>query len=205
MHVQEVAVGPSLLATLDHGEPLIGELEALAEAASIDTAWVVGAGAVQDATLGYYDQDEFVTETVEFPEPLGMPFLQATITSGNRHAGAERDADDEGYADDEEDADEKRDAGAKDEVGEEENAGAEDRAGVGGEAGSDDDPPGERGPAETEPHVRAQAVLARPTGQPLAGQLEAATVFGADLYVQTFDESIARERDDATDMDRLAL
>jgi hypothetical protein len=76
---------------------------------------------------------------------------------------------------------------------------------VGGEAGSDDDPPGERGTAETEPHVRAQAVLARPTGQPLAGQLEAATVFGADLYVQTFDESIARERDDATDMDRLAL
>lgn len=140
MHYTEVTVGRTLLATLDHGESLLGDLAALATEADVDSGRVIGFGAVQDAELASYDQDAFETETVAFPEPLGMPLLSGTITTG---------ADG--------------------------------------------------------PEIRATAVLARPSGQPIAGLLERATVFEAEIAVRTFEESLGRSRDDATGTERLSL
>ncbi|MFB6125475.1 MAG: PPC domain-containing DNA-binding protein [Halanaeroarchaeum sp.] len=50
-----------------------------------------------------------------------------------------------------------------------------------------------------DPTVVATAVLARPSGQALAGRLDRATVFDAEVYVHTFAETIARTPDAATD------
>ena len=140
MHFQAVTVGQTLLARLDHGESLLAELAALAEEADIESAWFVGSGAVQDADLSIFDQDEFEAETVSFDEPLEMPVLTGTITQG-----------DDG------------------------------------------------------PEILARAVLARPSGQAIAGTLESATVFGVEVSVQTFEDALDRETDEATDMPLLTL
>lgn len=80
MHFQEVTVGRTLLATLEHGESLVEELERVAAEADLESAWFAGWGAVQDADLATFDQDEFESETVSFTEPLCLPVLLGTIT-----------------------------------------------------------------------------------------------------------------------------
>ena len=140
MHYQEVTVGSTVLATLEYGADWGTELEAVARAAGIESGWFFGTGAVEDAELVYYDQDEFAPVSVEYDEPLQVPLAMGTISR-----------------------------------------------------------------AAEEPSARTGAVLSRPSGQGLAGVLERATVFGGEVYLQGFEESIPRETDDATDMDLFSV
>jgi len=139
MRFQEVHPERTLLVELAFDESLSGELLSLAEAADLDTAWVLGTGALRDAELGIYDQDDYALETVQYDEPLEMPLFAATLATA-------------------------------------------------GEA----------------PFVQVQAVLARPSGQALAGRVTDATVFGGEALVWGFEESIPRETDAATGMDRFS-
>ncbi|WP_224270565.1 PPC domain-containing DNA-binding protein [Haloprofundus salinisoli] len=52
-----------------------------------------------------------------------------------------------------------------------------------------------------EPFAHTHAVLSRPSGQALAGHLNAATVFAGEVYLRAFDESLERDHDDVTDLD----
>lgn len=55
------------------------------------------------------------------------------------------------------------------------------------------------------PAVQVQGVLARPSGQALAGRIETATVFGGNALLWGFDESLERDPDPATGLDRFVL
>ncbi|MFB6086353.1 MAG: PPC domain-containing DNA-binding protein [Halodesulfurarchaeum sp.] len=140
MHFREVTPERTLLVELAYDESLAAELRAFAEAAGLQSAWVLGSGALRTAELAVYDQDEFDPEAVAFDEPLEMPVFAATIGTGD----------------------------------------------------------------ET-PTVSARAVLARPSGQALAGRLESATVFGGEAVVWAFEESLERTPAEETGMDRYAL
>ncbi|WP_396611091.1 PPC domain-containing DNA-binding protein [Haloferax sp. S1W] len=52
-----------------------------------------------------------------------------------------------------------------------------------------------------EPFAHTHAVLSRPSGQTLAGHLNAGTVFAGELYLRAFEEPLEREHDDVTDLD----
>jgi hypothetical protein len=52
-----------------------------------------------------------------------------------------------------------------------------------------------------EPFAHTHAVLSRRSGQSLAGHLNAGTVFAGEVYLRAFEEPLAREHDDVTDLD----
>ena len=52
-----------------------------------------------------------------------------------------------------------------------------------------------------DPFARTHAVLARRSGQALAGHLNAATVHAGEAHLRTFEEPLERERDDETGLD----
>jgi hypothetical protein len=52
-----------------------------------------------------------------------------------------------------------------------------------------------------EPFAHTHAVLSRPSGQAVAGHLNAATVFAGEVYLRSFEEPLAREHDETTDLD----
>jgi hypothetical protein len=54
-----------------------------------------------------------------------------------------------------------------------------------------------------DPFAYTHAVLARESGQALAGYLDAATVFSGEVYLRAFEESIERTEDEQTGLDRL--
>ena len=140
MRFQEVGPARPLLVDLAYDEGLLAELRSFAAAAAVETAWVVGTGALREAEIGIYDQDDYERRTVRYDEPLELPLFAGTITT----------------------------------------------------AGED-------------PDVQLRGLLARPSGQALAGHLVSATVFGGQAAVWDFEASIARETDAATGMDRLDL
>ncbi|MFP4530955.1 MAG: PPC domain-containing DNA-binding protein [Halodesulfurarchaeum sp.] len=140
MHFREVTPDRTLLVELAYDEPLRAELRAFADAAAIESAWVLGTGALRSAELAVYDQDALEYGTVAYDEPLEMPLFAATIGTEN---GA--------------------------------------------------------------PTASARAVLARPSGQALAGRLESATVFGGEAIVWAFEESLDRTPSAQTGMDRFEL
>lgn len=49
--------------------------------------------------------------------------------------------------------------------------------------------------------AHTHAVLARPSGQSLAGHLDAATTFAGECYLRAFAEPLEREYDEATGLD----
>ncbi|GAB7014397.1 PPC domain-containing DNA-binding protein [Halolamina salina] len=49
--------------------------------------------------------------------------------------------------------------------------------------------------------AHTHAVLSRPSGQALAGHLDAGTVFAGEVYMRTFEEPLEREHDEETDLD----
>ncbi len=49
--------------------------------------------------------------------------------------------------------------------------------------------------------AHTHAVLSRPSGQALAGHLNAGTVFAGELYFRAFEQPLARERDETTELD----
>ncbi|MCL9812127.1 PPC domain-containing DNA-binding protein [Natranaeroarchaeum aerophilus] len=49
--------------------------------------------------------------------------------------------------------------------------------------------------------AHTHAVLSRPSGEALAGHLDAATVWAGEVYMRTFEESLERDHDERTDLD----
>lgn len=72
MNYQEVEGAREYVARLEHGKDWRGQIEAFAEKEGIDAAFFYGLGAVQDATLFFYDQDVQEYDAIEFDEPFEM-------------------------------------------------------------------------------------------------------------------------------------
>jgi predicted DNA-binding protein with PD1-like motif len=70
MRYREVEGAREYVARLEHDRDWRGQIEAFAAEEGIDSAFFFGLGAVQDATLMFYDQDDHEYEPVEFDEPL---------------------------------------------------------------------------------------------------------------------------------------
>jgi predicted DNA-binding protein with PD1-like motif len=70
MDYREVSASREFVARMDHGADWRTEIETLAAEAGVEAAWFTAMGAVQDAELWYYDQDDLEYRTVEFEEPL---------------------------------------------------------------------------------------------------------------------------------------
>ncbi|MFB6137589.1 MAG: PPC domain-containing DNA-binding protein [Halobacteriaceae archaeon] len=70
MDYREVTGGREFVARLDHGSDWREEIESFAAEEGIEAAWFVAMGAVQDAEILFYDQDDFEYNSVEFAEPL---------------------------------------------------------------------------------------------------------------------------------------
>ena len=70
MHYREVTPTAEYVARLEPGADWRAEIEALADAVAADAAWFTALGAVQDAELWFYDQDELAYEPVTFEEEL---------------------------------------------------------------------------------------------------------------------------------------
>jgi predicted DNA-binding protein with PD1-like motif len=70
MDYTEVEDAREYVARLEHGQDWRGQIESFAAEEGIDAAFFFGLGAVQDARLMFYDQDEMAYEPVEFDEPL---------------------------------------------------------------------------------------------------------------------------------------
>ncbi len=60
---------------------------------------------------------------------------------------------------------------------------------------------GNVGLLDGERFAHTHAVLSRPSGQALAGHLNAGTVFAGELYFRAFEQPLARERDETTELD----
>lgn len=72
MDYEEVEGAREYVARLDHGRDWRGQIEDFAEDEGIDAAFFYGLGAVQDAELLFYDQDEQVYDSIVFDEPFEM-------------------------------------------------------------------------------------------------------------------------------------
>jgi predicted DNA-binding protein with PD1-like motif len=70
MDYERVEGGREFVARLEHGRDWRGQIEDVAETEDIDAAFFLGLGAVQDATLYFYDQQRTEYEPIEFDEPL---------------------------------------------------------------------------------------------------------------------------------------
>jgi predicted DNA-binding protein with PD1-like motif len=70
MDYREVEGAREYVARLEHGRGWREQIEAFADDEGIDAAFFIGLGAVQDATLLFYDQDDQEYYDVEFDEPL---------------------------------------------------------------------------------------------------------------------------------------
>ena len=70
MDYLEVDGAREYVARLDHGVGWREQIEAFADEEGIDAAFFIGLGAVQDATLLFYDQDDQEYYDVEFDEPF---------------------------------------------------------------------------------------------------------------------------------------
>ncbi|WP_181692150.1 PPC domain-containing DNA-binding protein [Natronomonas sp. LN261] len=76
------------VARLEHGGDWRGQIEAFAEEEGIDAAFFFGLGAVQDATVHFYGQDEQEYYPVEFDEPLEVTTALGNVShlDGDRFA-----------------------------------------------------------------------------------------------------------------------
>ncbi len=86
MDYQVVEGDREFVARLTHGRDWRRQIEAFADKESINAAFFLGLGAVQDATIFFYDQDEQEYYPVEFDEPF-----EVTTALGNiSHLNGER-------------------------------------------------------------------------------------------------------------------
>ncbi|QCJ46869.1 MULTISPECIES: PPC domain-containing DNA-binding protein [Haloprofundus] len=136
MNYREVNASREFLARLETGADWREEIEEFAEREGIDSAWFNAMGAVQDADVWFYDQEEMEYRSVQFDEPLEVAACVGNVAL-----------------------------------------------------------------LDGEPFAHTHAVLSRPSGQALAGHLNAATVFAGEVYLRAFDESLERDHDDVTDLD----
>ncbi|PSP54732.1 DNA-binding protein [Halobacteriales archaeon QS_1_67_19] len=70
MNYREVTGDREFVARLDHGADWRAEIESLADEVEADAAWFLAMGAVQDATIWFYDQSDLEYKSVTFEEPL---------------------------------------------------------------------------------------------------------------------------------------
>jgi predicted DNA-binding protein with PD1-like motif len=70
MDYEQVEGGREYVARLEHGRDWRGQIEDFADAEEIDAAFFIGLGAVQDAELFFYDQDEQEYYSITFDEPF---------------------------------------------------------------------------------------------------------------------------------------
>ena len=136
MNARELSVDREFLASLEHGTDWREEIEEFAAREGIESAWFNAMGAVQDAEVWFYDQDDKEYLSVQFDEPLEVAACVGTVAL-----------------------------------------------------------------LDGEPFAHTHAVLSRPSGQAVAGHLNAATVFAGEVYLRSFEEPLAREHDETTDLD----
>ncbi|WP_276280109.1 PPC domain-containing DNA-binding protein [Halorussus caseinilyticus] len=88
MNYREVSGDREFVARLGHGEDWRAEIERLAADEDVDAAWFVAMGAVQNATVWYYDQSELEYREVEFDEPLEVAACVGNVSwlDGDRFA-----------------------------------------------------------------------------------------------------------------------
>lgn len=136
MDYRELSPDREFLARLETGADWREEIESLAVKEEVDAAWFNAMGAVQDAVVWFYDQQEGEYESVEFEEPLEVAACvgNVSVLDGERFA-------------------------------------------------------------------HTHAVLSRPSGQALAGHLDAGTVFAGEVYMRTFEEPLERTHHEETDLD----
>lgn len=79
MDAREVTGEREFAVRFDHGEEWIAETESFATAADVESGWFSATGAVVDAEIAYYDQDDFAYETVTYDEPLEVAVCTGTI------------------------------------------------------------------------------------------------------------------------------
>lgn len=70
MNYREVTASREFVARLEHGADWREEIEEFAAREGIDAAWFTAMGAVQDADVWFYDQDDQEYQSVTFEEPL---------------------------------------------------------------------------------------------------------------------------------------
>jgi predicted DNA-binding protein with PD1-like motif len=88
MNYREVSGDREFVARLGHGEDWRAEIESLAADEDVDAAWFVAMGAVQDATVWFYDQSELEYREVKFDEPLEVAACVGNVSwlDGDRFA-----------------------------------------------------------------------------------------------------------------------
>ncbi len=88
MNYREVSGDREFVARLGHDEEWRSEIESLAADEDVDAAWFVAMGAVQDATVWFYDQSELEYREVEFDEPLEVAACVGNVSwlDGDRFA-----------------------------------------------------------------------------------------------------------------------
>jgi predicted DNA-binding protein with PD1-like motif len=88
MDYREVAGEREFVARLGHGADWREEIESLADDEEVDAAWFMAMGAVQDAEVWFYDQDETEYREVRFDEPLEVASCVGNVSllDGERFA-----------------------------------------------------------------------------------------------------------------------
>ena len=88
MDYRTLDAGREFVARLDTGADWRSEIEGLAADAGVDAGFFFGLGAVSDAELYFYDQDEKEYDAIEFDEPLEIAACVGNVSwlSGDRFA-----------------------------------------------------------------------------------------------------------------------
>ncbi|MFW5965302.1 MAG: PPC domain-containing DNA-binding protein [Halodesulfurarchaeum sp.] len=79
MHATAVSPDRTLLVSLEYDEPLKVALQTALEETGLATAWLIGHGALREATLATYDQDHLEAVPIDLDEPLEMPLLLGSV------------------------------------------------------------------------------------------------------------------------------
>ncbi|SEQ80836.1 PPC domain-containing DNA-binding protein [Natrinema salaciae] len=88
MNYRAVESAGEYVARLETGADWRAEIESLADAVEADAAWFTAIGAVQDAELWFYDQDECEYYPIAFDEPLEVASCTGNVSrlDGERFA-----------------------------------------------------------------------------------------------------------------------
>ena len=88
MHYRAVETESEYVARLETGADWRAEIERLAAEVEADAGWFTALGAVQDAELWFYDQDDLEYYPIEFDEPLEVASCVGNISllDGERFA-----------------------------------------------------------------------------------------------------------------------
>ncbi len=88
MNYRAVETESEYVARLETGADWRAEIESLADAVDADAAWFTALGAVQDAELWFYDQDDCEYSPIAFDEPLEVASCVGNVSllDGERFA-----------------------------------------------------------------------------------------------------------------------